>query len=99
MRVWKGTTCSSASQPTPLLKTYGAGMCHFATCMYALQVCRQMLGMAAPHVWLPGALLQPAQALLTAASACSGCEEAPCRLAALDVSASNERDATRLWQQ
>lgn len=46
---------------------------------------RQMLGMAAPQVFVPPALADAARGLLEAAAAAAGGPEPPCRLEALDI--------------
>ena len=56
---------------------------------------RQMMGMAAPKVYLPSVVVEPAQRMLEAAAAMSGDTAPPCRLEALDVSCHSWYGATK----
>ena len=56
---------------------------------------RQMMGMAAPKVYLPSVVVEPAQRMLEAAAAMSGDTAPPCRLEALDVSCLSWCGATK----
>jgi hypothetical protein len=55
---------------------------------------RQMMGMAAPRVYLPAVVVDPAQRMLEAAAAMSGDAAPPCRLEAVDVSRLRNVDAS-----